>query len=90
MPGWDFRGIYNVIAADNALDYHGIIAVAQGTSRQLLGAPKAISSPGWISPRPAASGPALTVLVASTELAPVQHLSSTGGPKLQQAPSKGE
>ena len=27
-PGWDFRGIYNAIAADNALDYDRIVAVA--------------------------------------------------------------
>lgn len=37
-PGWDFRGIYNAIEADN-----GIIAVAQGINRQLSHAPKTIS-----------------------------------------------
>lgn len=47
---WHFRGIYKANAADNALGYHGIIAVAQGISRQLSHSPKAVSSPGWTSP----------------------------------------
>lgn len=97
--GWDFRGICNAIAADNALDYHRITAVAQGISRQLSHAPKAISSPGWTSPNPTGRGPTLAVLVASTDLTPVQHLSWTevGGKiehsisvVVQQVPSKGE
>lgn len=46
IPGWDFRGIYRAIASGNALDYHGIVTFAQGTRRQLLDAPKAMSSPG--------------------------------------------
>ena len=80
--GWDFRHIYNAIAAADALDCHGIVTVAQGTNRQLLDGPKAISSTGWTSLSSAASGPAPSVLVVSTEPAPVHHLSSTGGPKL--------
>lgn len=60
-----------------------------GAQGLLLGAPKAVSSPGWTSPGPSSASPhSVTSLppptvVASTELPPVyQCLSRTGEPKM--------